>query len=43
MVFDMSLMNSLQATMYALSDRINRMARSFELILSQSSRSNLEE
>jgi len=43
MVFDMSLMNSLQATMYALSDRINRMARSFELILSQSSRSNLED
>jgi hypothetical protein len=43
MVFDLSLMNSLQPILYALSDRINRISRFFGNIMGETSRSNLEE
>jgi hypothetical protein len=43
MVFDLSLLNSLQPVLYALSDRINRLSRFFEAIMTQTGPHNLEE
>jgi hypothetical protein len=43
MVFDIALMSSLQTILYALSDRINRMGRTFDHIISNTSPSNLDE
>jgi hypothetical protein len=43
MIFDMSLMHSLQPVLCALSERINRVSRFFEIIITQAGRHNLEE
>jgi hypothetical protein len=43
MVFDLLLMHSLQPVLSALSERINRLSRFFETIITQAGRPNLEE
>jgi len=43
MVLDLSLMNSLQPVLHALSDRLNRVSRTFERIISEAARRNLDE